>query len=56
MAPGGLKSFIAEYTDEVWNRGNVGAMDLYYAPDYVHHDISRPDVVSLDDYKQWRAI
>lgn len=30
MAPGGLRSFVAEYTDEVWNRGKVGAMDLYY--------------------------
>lgn len=48
-----LKQFIAEYTDEVWNRGNVAAMERYYAPDYEHHDVSRPDVRTLADYAQW---
>lgn len=48
-----LKSLIAEYTDEVWNRHNVDAMDRYYSPKYAHHDVSRPDVTSLEDYKQW---
>ncbi|MFN2502196.1 MAG: ester cyclase [Pyrinomonadaceae bacterium] len=48
-----LKNFIAEYTDEVWNKANVEAMNKYYAPDYVHHDVSRPDVSTLADYKQW---
>ena len=28
-------------------------MDRYYAPDYVHHDVSRPHVSTLADYKQW---
>ena len=48
-----LKSFIAEYMNEVWNRHNVDAMERYYAPNYVHHDVSRPDVTTLADYKQW---
>jgi steroid delta-isomerase-like uncharacterized protein len=48
-----LKRLIAEYTDAVWNNADVGAMDRYYAPHYVHHDVSRPDVRTLDDYKQW---
>jgi steroid delta-isomerase-like uncharacterized protein len=48
-----LKRFIIEYTDAVWNHGDVGAMDRYYAADYIHHDVSRPDVHSLADYKQW---
>lgn len=48
-----LTSFIAQYTDEVWNGGNVEAMGRFYAADYVHHDVSRPDVRSLDDYKDW---
>ena len=48
-----LKQFITEYTDEVWNRGNVAAMERYYAPDYAHHDVSRPDVRTLADYAQW---
>ena len=53
MTPSDLRKFIVEYTDEVWNRGNVDAMDRYYAASYRHHDVSRPDVTSLDDYKQW---
>ena len=48
-----LKRFITEYTDAVWNHGDVGAMERYYAPAYIHHDISRPDVRTLADYQQW---
>jgi len=53
MTTAELKNFIAEYTDEVWNKGNVEAMGRYYAPDYVHHDVSRPDVRTLTEYKGW---
>jgi steroid delta-isomerase-like uncharacterized protein len=53
MTAGQLKAFIAEYTEEVWNRRKVDTMDRYYSPRYVHHDLSRPDVRSLADYKQW---
>ncbi|MEX2272857.1 MAG: ester cyclase [Vicinamibacterales bacterium] len=53
MKPADLRRFILEYTDEVWNHGNIEAMDGYYAASYVHHDVSRPDVTSLGDYKQW---
>jgi predicted ester cyclase len=28
-------------------------MDRFYAPAYQHHDASRPDVLTLADYKQW---
>jgi steroid delta-isomerase-like uncharacterized protein len=48
-----LKRFITEYTDAVWNHGDGGAMERYYAPDYIHHDVSRPDVRTLADYQQW---
>jgi len=48
-----IKHFITEYTDEVWNKGNVEAMDRFYTPNYVHHDISRPDLQTLDHYKDW---
>lgn len=53
MTAGQLKAFIVEYTEEVWNRRKVDAMDRYYSPKYVHHDASRPDVQTLADYKQW---
>ena len=48
-----LTSLIREYTNAVWNEHNIGAMDRFYTPDYVHHDVSRPDVTTLEDYKQW---
>ena len=48
-----LKNFILVYTDAVWNRHDVDAIDEYYASEYAHHDVSRPDVTSLADYKQW---
>lgn len=47
------RELIQEYTDAVWNQGDVGAMERYYPPDYVHHDASRPDVTSLEDYRRW---
>ena len=53
MTPDELKNFIATYTEAVWNKASVPAMDRYYAPDYAHHDVSRPDVTTLDGYKQW---
>ena len=53
MTPGQLKGFIAEYTNEVWNKGNMEAMSRYYDPAYVHHDVSRPDVTTLAQYQQW---
>jgi hypothetical protein len=28
-------------------------MDRYYTAEYVHHDVSRPDVRTLDQYKAW---
>lgn len=48
-----IKKFITEYTDKVWNRGNVEAMDRFYTSNYVHHDVSRPDLQTLDHYKGW---
>lgn len=48
-----LKNLIATYTEDVWNKASVPAMDRYYAADYIHHDVSRPDVNTLADYKQW---
>jgi steroid delta-isomerase-like uncharacterized protein len=53
MTPSQQKSLIKMYTDETWNRGDIAAMDRFYARDYIHHDVSRPDVRTLDDYKQW---
>jgi steroid delta-isomerase-like uncharacterized protein len=50
-----LTQTIVAYTDAVWNRHRLEALDTYYARDYVHHDVSRPDVTTLDGYKAWSA-
>ena len=50
-----LKQTIATYTQEVWNQHRVDAIDKYYATDYIHHDVSRPDVTTLAGYKAWSA-
>jgi steroid delta-isomerase-like uncharacterized protein len=55
MTPSQVRQFITDYTEAVWNRHSVPAMDRFYAPGYVHHDVSRPDVRSLADYKVWGA-
>jgi steroid delta-isomerase-like uncharacterized protein len=52
---GSLKQTISAYTQEVWNQHRVGAIDKYYAPEYVHHDVSRPDLTTLADYKAWSS-
>ncbi len=31
------KTLIREIIEEVWNRGNLAAVDRYFAPDYVDH-------------------
>jgi steroid delta-isomerase-like uncharacterized protein len=55
MKSADAKRFITEYTDAVWNRGDVNAIDRFYLQNYRHHDVSRPDVRSLAEYKQWGA-
>ncbi len=31
------KALIREIIEEIWNRGNLAAVDRYFAPDYVDH-------------------
>lgn len=48
-----LTSLIRDYTNAVWNEHDPEAMARFYSPDYIHHDVSRPDVTTLEQYKQW---
>ncbi|PLS83829.1 MAG: ester cyclase [Actinobacteria bacterium] len=38
--------------EEVWNEGNVGAVDRYFAPDYVDHNPLPGQVEGPEGYKQ----
>ncbi len=53
MTTSEIKAFITTYTDEVWTKRNVSAMDKFYDARYIHHDASSPDLRTLSDYKQW---
>jgi steroid delta-isomerase-like uncharacterized protein len=53
MNPLDLHSFIRTYTEEVWNKRDPSAMSRFYLPNYLHHDVSRPDVRTLGEYQQW---
>jgi steroid delta-isomerase-like uncharacterized protein len=37
------KATIRRFVEEVWNGGNLSAVDNYIAPTYTHHDPSTPD-------------
>ncbi len=38
------KTNVRRLFEEVWNKGNVSALDDLFAPTYTHHDSSTPDV------------
>lgn len=40
-------------TEEAWNKGNLDVLDGLYAPGYVYHRASYPDIEGLDGYKQY---
>ena len=53
MTASEVKTLITQYTDDVWNSGDIESIPRYYPADYVHHDVSRPDVRTLAEYTQW---
>ena len=40
----GNKNVVRRLFEEVWNKGNLQVTDELFAPTYVHHDASTPDV------------
>jgi steroid delta-isomerase-like uncharacterized protein len=38
------KTIVRRLVEEVWNKGNLSVADELFAPNYVHHDASTPDV------------
>jgi steroid delta-isomerase-like uncharacterized protein len=36
-----------------WNQRDLAQVDEFLAPDFVHHDPGRPDILSREDYKRW---
>jgi predicted ester cyclase len=49
-----LKNDIRQlWVEEAWNKGNLNALDGFFASNYVYHNIPFPDMNSLDAYKQY---
>jgi len=46
---------IREYVEEIWVRGNLDAVDDFYAAGYVRHQPPFPDVNGAEAMKQWIA-
>lgn len=47
------KAKIRRYIEEIWNKGNVGALDEFYATEVVRHHPPLPEIEGLDAYKQY---
>jgi len=48
------KDIVRRLTQEVWNQGNVAALEDIAAPDFVDHDTANPEPVrGVEGYKQW---
>ena len=52
MTPEEMKTVVVHFTEEIWHKGNLGALDRFIAPDYVRHTSyfrdSGRDVVGLE--------
>ncbi len=45
MTPEQLKALVRKEFAEVWNQGNLDAVDTLFAPDYLGHDSGSPEPV-----------
>jgi steroid delta-isomerase-like uncharacterized protein len=46
------KALVRSYIDEVWTKGNLAAVDLYFGPDYRRHLSPTSEPLLLDGQKQ----
>ena len=46
------KALVRRQLEEVWNKGNLAAIDELYAPTYVDHDPANPGVQGRDGVRQ----
>jgi steroid delta-isomerase-like uncharacterized protein len=51
----GNKTAVRRLFEEVWNKGNLQVTDELFAPNYVHHDASTPDVGRGPESEKKRA-
>ncbi len=49
------KNAVRRLIEEVWNKGNLAVADELFAPNYVHHDASTPEVGRGPESEKKRA-
>lgn len=49
------KNAVRRLIEEVWNKGNLAVTEELFAPNYIHHDASTPDVGLGPDSEKKRA-
>jgi steroid delta-isomerase-like uncharacterized protein len=47
------KAVTRRVTEEIWNQGNMALLDELFAPNYVNHDPTNPEVRDLERFKQY---
>ena len=47
------KAIVRRAIEELWNKGNLGALDEFWSPDYAHHDPVAPQARDLAGYKKF---
>jgi hypothetical protein len=55
MSVNGAKAVIARFLDEVWNQGNMDAIDEMCADGFCHYDSVGRDTHDLASFKQYVA-
>jgi hypothetical protein len=45
------KALVRSYIEEVWTKGNLAAVDLYFGPDYRRHLSPTSEPLLLDGQK-----
>ena len=47
------KEIVRRVLEEFWHNGDERILDELFAPDYINHELSNPEVKGLDAYKKW---
>jgi len=50
------KAVVRRYAEEIWNRGNLTALDEFVADDYVMRDPGLPDIVGPEGLREHIAV
>ena len=47
------KAVTRRAVEEFWNKGKIELLEEFWAPSYINHDPTNPEVRDLEGFKQW---